>query len=179
MPAKLVALIAAAALTTGWLLASVVSPPVAELQSLPEPAEREETPRASSPTISFAEQLQLKLRRAPAPPVSRRNPFLFGDTAPRQDTTGELSAAAAGSATPTDRSAEPERVETGPRLKLSGIGSTSTDAGIERTAVISDGVTVHLAKPGDTIMGYTIVAITENAVTIEDAAGMRWTLSFQ
>jgi type II secretory pathway component HofQ len=176
MPPKLVAVIAAAALTTGWLLASVVSPPVAELQGLAERAEQQESPRASAVATPFTEQLQLKLRRAPAPPVPRRNPFLFGDS-PRQDASREATRAADEPASLTERSAE--AIDPTPRLKLSGIGSTTTDAGIERTAVISDGVTVHLAKPGDTIMGYTIVSITEDVVTIEDTAGMQWTLSFQ
>jgi hypothetical protein len=44
------------------------------------------------------------------------------------------------------------------------------------TAVISDGVTVHLVKVGETVNGYAVVEIREDRVTIGDASGAQWTL---
>jgi hypothetical protein len=57
-------------------------------------------------------------------------------------------------------------------LRLTGIGST----GDVRTAVISASGMVYLAKIGEVVAGYSIVEITENTVTIADAAGARWVL---
>jgi Tfp pilus assembly protein PilP len=59
-----------------------------------------------------------------------------------------------------------------PSLRLSGIGST----GGVRTAVISDGTTVHLVKVGETVSGYAVVEISDDAVTIGDASGAQWKL---
>src|SRR5687767_14920064 len=137
MRPKQVTLIAAAALTTGWLLASVVSPPVAELQVLPLQVERAAAP-PSAGSATYTEQLHLKLRSAPQPPVPRRNPFAFDS--PRQRSAS------------VDRSAPPRRdaaaielpqpaIVTGPSFRLSGIGSTNSPAGPIWSAVISDGRT--------------------------------------
>jgi hypothetical protein len=168
MPPKLVALIVAAALTTGWLLASIVSPPVAELQGLPDRVERRAPSRATSSEAPLTEQLHLKLRTAPAPPVPRRNPFVFGDATRRVDARESESPAAAGRPV-FDH--EPAPVATGPSLRLSGIGSTKTESGAVRTAIVSDGTTVHLVKTGETVMGYAVIEITDDAVTLADAAG--------
>ena len=59
-----------------------------------------------------------------------------------------------------------------PSLRLSGIGST---AGV-RTAVISDGTTVHLVKVGEAVRGYAVVEISDDDVTIADASGAQWKL---
>ena len=168
MPAKLVALIVAAALTIGWLLASIVSPPVAKLQGLPDRAERREPapePRVETP---FTAELHLKLQTVPVAPVPRRNPFVYGSASrraePRDPARTDESAAPA-----TDRA--PMAVAAGPSLWLSGIGSTTTEAGPVRTAIISDGTTVHLVKVGETVTGYAVIDITDDAVTLVDAAG--------
>jgi hypothetical protein len=55
---------------------------------------------------------------------------------------------------------------------LSGIGST----GGVRTAVIADGTTVHLVKVGETVNGYAVVEIADDAVIIADASGAQWRL---
>jgi hypothetical protein len=176
MRAKHVALIAAAALTTGWLLASVVSPPVAELQVLPLEADRADAPPTESSTTPYTEQLHLKLRSAPQPPVPRRNPFAF-DSSRQSRTNVDVSAAPRREA-PAVESPQPPIV-TAPTLRLSGIGSTNSPAGPVWSAVISDGGTVHLVMVGESVTGYTVVAITEDSVTIADAAGAQWKLRLQ
>ena len=172
MRPKHVTLIAAAALTGGWLLASIVAPPVAELQVLPA-RDHAVAPRPESTARPYLEQLHLKLKSAPQPPVPRRNPFAF-----------ESSRHARGS---VDVTAPPRRdvaaieapqapIVTGPSLKLSGIGSTNSPAGPVWSAVISDGRTVYLVAIGESVAGYSVVTITEDSVTLADAAGARWML---
>ncbi len=169
MQPKFVALIVAASLSTGWLLASIVSPPVAKLQALPPRDQPRETPRETASGTSYNEQLHLKLQAAPLPPVPKRNPFVFGtrerEMAPAPERSAPMSNAPASEP-------QPAPVATGPSLRLSGIGTTGT----ARTAVISDGVTVHLVKVGETVRGYGVVEITESSVTLADAAGAQWLL---
>lgn len=175
MPPKMVALIVAAALTTGWLLASIIAPPVAEVQGLPPRTQQPEAVRDLPPDSAFTEQLNLKLRAAPAAPVTRRNPFVFGSTI---STRASAPAAAPRAASPAIEPS-PVPVVTGPSLRLSGIGSTTVESGVERTAVISDGRTVHLAKVGEAVAGYQVVAITDDSVTVQNRAGAQWTLSLK
>lgn len=173
MPPKLVAMIVAAALTTGWLLASIVSPPVAELQGLADREERRapaQEPRGETP---FTAQLHLKLQAVPEAPVPRRNPFVYGGASRRADAR-ETARTDESATMPTELA--PLAVATGPSLRLAGIGSTTTPAGPVRTAIVSDGTTVHLVKVGEVMRGYAVIEITDDAVTIENAAGAQWTL---
>src|SRR5688572_25240451 len=150
MRPKHVALIAAAALTTGWLLASIVSPPVAELQVLPLQVEGS-VPSASDKTATtYTEQLRLKLRSAPQPPTPRRNPFAFQ---PRHTNASVARRAPSPLATAAIEPIELPQAPTvsGPSLRLSGIGSTSSSAGPVWSAVISDGRTVHLVAVGESL----------------------------
>lgn len=178
MPPKFVALIVAASLTTGWLLASLVSPPVAELQGLPDRGSRR-APVADTITVAtpYTEQLHLRLQQAPLPPVPRRNPFAFG-TRTRVTTEAALPTKSADEDLPVMQMTLPPLV-TGPSLRLSGMGSTTTPTGTVRTAVISDGTTVHLVKQGDTVGGYKVVEITDDTVTLADAAGAQWKLKLK
>jgi hypothetical protein len=59
---------------------------------------------------------------------------------------------------------------------LSGIGFTETAQGVVRTAVLSDGASVHLLKPGDTIRAYTVAEVTDSSVVLADAAGGRFVI---
>src|SRR5262245_29627046 len=81
MPFRTVALVGAVCLISGWLLASGLTPPTANLQALPE---RRAPDRASATPLpaAYSEQLKLKLDRLPAAPVPRRNPFVFGGREP-------------------------------------------------------------------------------------------------
>ena len=169
MRPKLVALIAASSVSVGWLLASLIMPPVAKLQGLPARVEPRPAPQVDDAATPYTEQLHLRLQQAPLAPVPRRNPFVFAArstppppalaTAPRQAEVAEVAVI-------------PAPVITGPRLRLTGVGSTE---GVW-TAVISDGVTVHLVKVGETVNGYAVVEIKEDRVTLGDASGAQWTL---
>lgn len=170
MPPKTVALIAAVALTIGWLFAAVLTPPVAKLQTLPQPAVRR--PAVKDPMPS-AERLQLRLRQAPVAPTPRRNPFVFG----ARERERERVVSSGGSSRPAPSSPQVEAlpqsaVISGPAYTLAGIGAS----GDVRTAVLSDGITVHLVKVGDSIGGYRVATITETAITVTDAAGASHTL---
>jgi hypothetical protein len=173
MQLKTIVPVAAACFIGGWLVASLVAPPVAELQVLPDRAQ----PRSAASDVQhlapYTERLHLKLQRAPVAPVPRRNPFVFGErlrTVLPAPTRVEV---------PDQPTGPVEPIVTGPSLTLSGIGESEMPDGIIRTAVISDGRTVHLAKTGDVVNGYAVVEITENSVVVGDAAGARWTLRFR
>jgi hypothetical protein len=176
MPPKTVAMVAAVCLTTGWLLASMLAPPVAKLQSLPERrAARAATP-AAEPAAAFTEQLHWRLQQAPVAPVPRRNPFTFGSK-PRPSGPPAPQAAAANA--PGGSLGSPIGVApapSGPIYSLVGIGSSTTDQGMLHTAVLSDGNTVHLVKAAEAVGGYTVVAITEDSVTLADAQGSQTVL---
>ncbi len=163
VPARTVAVICAVSLTVGWLLASTLTPPVAQLQSLPERAERPSQPPAES---TFAEQLHFRLQQAPEPPVPRRNPFSFGQR-PRPATPPPAREEPA-----VNVDSPPAAAQIGPRFSLSGIGVT----GELRTAVLAEGQRVHIVKPGDTVGGFTVVAITDDSLTLEEPSGLRHVL---
>jgi hypothetical protein len=164
MQTKNVAFVGAMCITIGWLLASVLTPPVAQVQVRPQPAERESTiPDASKLT----EELQLKLRQLPAAPAGRRNPFVFAERAPE----------VARSEPPADETATelpPPAPPPGPPYILSGIAITS---GI-RSAVLTTGADVHIVKVDDVIGGYTVVEVTESSVTLV-REGRPYTIRFQ
>ena len=164
IPARTVAVIGAVCVTVGWLLAATLTPPVAQSQSLPERADK---PPAAATDSAYAEQLHFRLRQTPDPPMPRRNPFSFGQAprpAPAPSVRAEPVADIALSA--------PAPLQVGPRFKLSGIGVT----GDVRTAVLAEGQTVHIVKPGDALAGYTVVAITDDSVTLAESSGLQHVL---
>jgi hypothetical protein len=165
MPPKTVAVVCAVSVTVGWLLASTLTPPVARLQSLPE--RRADNQPSALDATSYSEQLNLRLRQAPAPPQPRRNPFMFGarESRPESRVREEVSVDAPAPARPAP-----------PAYQLSGIGFTETAQGVVRTAVLSDGASVHLLKPGDTIRAYTVAEVTDSSVVLADAAGGRFVI---
>ena len=170
MPPKTVAMIGAACLTTGWLLASLLTPPVANVQALPE--RRPIAQAASAQDIEpVVEPLRIHRAEAPVTSTTRRNPFAFGNrrrtsdppaTDPHPVAAPQLEPAVAPVA--------------GPTYWLSGIGISETANGLDRTAVLSDGATVHLVKIGQTLGGYTVIEITDVAVTLADSSGSRYAL---
>ena len=150
MPLRTVALVAAVSATIGWLLAATLTPPVARLQSLPEQQEA-----AAADQRPLIQQLNLRLREAPLPPRSGRNPFSFGVPERRKTPEPEIDV-------PTLPNTTPVPVVPEPRYVLSGIGIT----GDARSAVLTDGENVFVVKLDETIAGYTVVDITESSVTI-------------
>jgi hypothetical protein len=109
------------------------------------------------------------LQNAPQPPAPGRNPFRFGQRA-RAAEPPHTGPAAAASEVPEAAPTTP--VVTGPALSLSGIAVT----GDTRTAILAAGPAVHLVKIGDKVAGYDIVDVTDDSVTLVDAAGARFVL---
>ena len=171
MPPKTVALIGAACLTSGWLLASLLTPPVANVQSLPErrPNTRPVNAQDAEP---FVEPLRLRRSAAVIAPSPRRNPFVFNTRMRVNDDEPRVSPAAAPLLTEQPAAVAP----VGPIYALSGIGVSETPQGVVRTAILSDGATVHLVKVGETVGGYTVVEITDVSATLADSAGTRSSL---
>lgn len=171
MPPKTVALIGAVCLTTGWLLASVLTPPIANLQDLPD-RRTSAPPQPVEPIASepFSEKLHALLRQAPAPPVPRRNPFAFGS---RSRAVGTTASPLEGRPAPAP---PPAPIVVGPRFALSGTAASDVAGILVHTAVLSDGYTVHLVKAGDTVGGYRVVEVTESSVTLADADGAAYVL---
>ena len=172
MPPRTVALIGAVCVTTGWLLASMLTPPIANLQDLPER-------RTSAPpqavdridnTAAFGERLHALLRDAPPPPVPRRNPFEFGGR------SRVVSVAPLTSVPPPAPPPPAPPAVVGPRFTLSGIAAIESPSGLTHTAVLSDGTTVHLVKVGETVGGYRVVEVTEISVTLSDVSGASYVL---
>jgi len=171
MPPKTVAVLGAVCLTTGWLLASMLTPPVAKLQSLPERRTGRAAVAANEPAAAFAEHLHLRMQQAPVAPVPRRNPFTFGSE-PRAAAGGPVSASGPRAALGAPEAPMPVvDVPTGPIYSLSGIGATDSPDGRVLTAVLSDGNTVYLVKAGDQLGAYKVVAVTDDSATIADAGG--------
>ena len=165
LPPRTVALIGTVCLTVGWLLASTLTPPVAQLQSRPE---RQAKPAPSTEQAGFTEQLHWRLQRVPQPPAPRRNPFMFAQR-PRP---GAQAPAASGGAPAKVDDAPAPAVALGPVFSLSGIGISGTT----RTAILSEGQDVHVVKIGDRVGNYDIVDITDNSVTLGEASGLRYVL---
>jgi hypothetical protein len=166
MAPKTVGVAAVACLSIGWLAASLLSPPVARLQSRPTP--RTTRPAAAPAAETFSEALRLKLERTTSAPIVRRNPFVFGTS----DRSVPTAAAASGGAAVEDPPAEPlaPAVVT-PPFVLAGIAVNTTAEGDVRTAVLSDGTNVHLAKAGDRVGIYSVVAVTADSVTLTETSG--------
>ncbi len=163
MSLKTVSLVGALCLLAGWLMASLVLPPVASLQSNPPPAERRPSTAPASAEAPYAERLRLKLREAPAAPRPRRNPFTFERVTP----------ARVGADTLTSGIADPSPVVVeGPTITLAGIATATRADGVDRTAVLSTDGDVVLARVGDMVVGgYRVMRVDEDAVTLADAAG--------
>ncbi|MEW6320763.1 MAG: hypothetical protein AB1635_06720 [Acidobacteriota bacterium] len=168
MHTRTAALLGVICLAIGWVVASVLSPPVATTQ--PRSARVQPQPRIDAPA-PFTERLQTRLQEAPPPPDTGRNPFLFGRRAPVPDSGARLVL----NFTPTEP-APPAAEDAGPRLSLTGVATTQAETGVTRTAVLSDGRDVYLVAPGDPIGGYTVERVDETTVVLVDAAGRKATL---
>jgi hypothetical protein len=175
MPPKTVALFAVVCLTTGWVLASVLSPPVAKSQALPDRRSSQQSATSDAIVSGFSEHLKLRLQAAPEPPTPRRNPFRFGtrERAPEPASSGSRASSPAAFELPRD--AAP--VAVGPVYTLAGMAVTGTAEGTVRTAVLADGRAVHLVKIGDAVGGYTVAEMTDTSVTLVDLAGTRYVLT--
>jgi hypothetical protein len=173
-PAVLVAL----AFLSGWLSASMLTPPVAISQVAPR---REAPPSIVDPVIPA---LALDAVVAPStPPSGRRNPFAFdlasvtphAEAARRRALTADPGdAAPALAANDSAMSDVPPAPPTA--WKVSGIAS---DAASGMTAVLT-GAGVVLARAGDRLPdGAEVVDVTAAVVTLRLANGTLHELRFQ
>ena len=153
MAPKNVALVGAICVTIGWLLASTLAPPVARVQSRPEPSAP--AARAEEPP-PLVESLQLRLDELRPAPAGRRNPFTFGarERVATPAVADEQSAPVA--------ALQPAVAITGPGYVLSGIGIT----GATRSAVLAAGDAVHIVTLNDLVGGYTVTEISDTSVTL-------------
>ena len=166
MGPKQVAVVGVICVLAGWLLASMVTPPVARVQSLPDARTRQPEP-ARHEGAGFVEPLQWKRPHAVPAPVLRRNPFTFAsrESEPRRDVTPVLPSPAP--ASPLLAVAAPAP---GPQLTLAGIGLH----GSERSAVLSvEASDVRIVRVGDTVAGMTVEEITEDAVILTAGTARR------
>lgn len=153
MAVKPVALVGAACVTIGWLLASTLTPPVAQVQSLPAAAR----PQTAAPAqLPDTEPLHVRLNESRPSPQNRRNPFVFAS--PSRATF----AARAERELPTQDAVEPTPMPTGPAFVLSGIGIS----GSERTAILAVDDTVSIVRVDDVLGAFTVTAIGDDSITL-------------
>jgi len=113
-------------------------------------------------------RLAASLENAPRPRLPGRNPFMLAG--PTRVPLEVVSRAQARPATPV----APVAIETPvtpppPALSLAGIGAERTSFGRRRTAILSAGGSVVLARIGDEVLGqYQVRAVTEDAVELFD-----------
>jgi hypothetical protein len=171
MPPRTGVFIGAVCLITGWLLGSLLVPPVASVQALPE--RRSAQPAAAAtPAPEPTGELRWTPRRAPALRTSTRNPFVFGDRTPSSGRSAGEDRTSAAVVSVAAESIEPP-APSGPLLALSGVATRDTPQGRVYIAVLSDGTTVHLARAGESVAGYAVVDVTEDGATLADASGGR------
>jgi hypothetical protein len=140
--------------------------------NMPGPPNAAETPRAQSrepsPAAivddirSQADRLQERMKSAPVPEPSPRNPFSFGLAEPRP------SAANAVRATPPP---DPlPAIPSAPLLTLMGIAEEASPDGVRRTAIIGGGGdTLFMVTEGDAVGDrYKVTKVTADAVELED-----------
>jgi hypothetical protein len=171
MQPRMVALIAALSLASGWLASSVVSQdpqPAAsgDVRSGPRPLGRQD---AAAP---FTQQLRLKLQEQPRSPSPGRNPFVFG---PRRPAAPPAAARAAEIAPPPVE--PPAPVAPLLQFDLSGIAMNRHDDVEVFTAIVNDNGSLVFVKPGDALSnGYIVVRVEETAVVIAGPTGVQQTL---
>lgn len=163
MRRRTVTLIGVVCVLTGWLAASVMSPRIASLQSVPDVADSKaiRSP-ARDGTTSYSDRLRGKLReRSPQQPSPRRNPFLFGAR------EGARTKGAARAASPSVDPATLASPPSGPQFDLAGIGTSAGPGGAIQTAVISATGTVLLVRAGDTLPGgYRVLRVHDDSVVL-------------
>lgn len=170
VPPRTVAVVGVVGVAIGWLLASTIAPPVARLQSPPQPGHE----RAPAPEEPSTERLRLAVPRPPVEPARQRNPFTFDERPPARE-------AARGAAHGPARR-ETEVIEAqipggppGPALTLAGIGIQ----GETITAVLTDGIDVWIAEPGTIVRGHRVIDITATGVVLETPTGGRVVLALR
>ncbi|MGQ0734552.1 MAG: hypothetical protein ACT4QD_12965 [Acidobacteriota bacterium] len=171
---RTVTLVGAVGVTAGWLLASIVSPPVARVQSLPE--RRVPAAAKSQPEATLVEPLKLVAPPAPTPPTPGRNPFVFEAPTPVALPMPTPTEAGSGGVPTASASVSPV---TYPTLTLAGIATRVTPAGLVRTAVLSDGRSVFLARAGEAAGVFQVLDVAESSVIVQREGGPRLVLELR
>lgn len=165
---RVVGLMVAAALTTGWLGASLTR------DTAPGQSSRTSGPRplGAPAALPRAENLR-QLLSAPPAPGRGRNPFVYGARAPMRPSVRDQQSA------PTDAPsmAVAPDVPPMPVFKLSGIASNAEGGASVLTAILNDNGAMVFAKAGDRLSnGYSVVRVDDTSVTLADASGITQTI---
>ena len=164
--ARITGIVAVGALVVTWLnVASGTRQIAADRRPAVPPLPAVE-PESLPAGLEGAERLRERLRAAPRPEVSARNPFRLPAAVER---SALLPTASAGS-----RSATRARGATSLGLTLIGIATTATAEGPQRTAVLLRRGEVVLAAPGQSVgAGWTLEAVEDDSATFRSAEGDR------
>ena len=167
LTARSIGMIAAAAVTAGWLGARLTQAPPPE-QSLRGSSAR---PSSETQVVPRAEKLRERLA-APPLPSSGRNPFVYGArTAP--STRDHQVHGVEDVALPPPMPVAPPP----PIFKLSGIASNLENGVTVLTAIVIDNGSMVFVKAGDKLSnGYSVLRVEEASVTLADARGVTQTI---
>jgi hypothetical protein len=164
-----VGLMVAAALTVGWLGASVTQSPAAEQSAGAGAGPR---PLGSPAAVPRAETLRERLSEPPLPSRGR-NPFVYGSRAPRSSAFRDRQEP------PVVAPSMPvaEVLPPMPVFKLSGIASNVEGGVTVLTAIVNDNGAMVFVKAGDKLsFGYSVVRVEDTSVTLVDATGVTQTI---
>lgn len=168
---KSTAVVSGASVLAAWLGVSSEAPLSRPAARMPAAAARDARDQAVVPDIQEqASHLQSRLPARAGYAEPTRNPFKFGEPVAPPRVRAAV-AAAAPAAAPLPALPPP------PPFTLAGMGGTESTGGMQYTAVLSTPTGVVLAKQGDVVTGWTIVAVDEAGVTASAADGRTERLS--
>jgi hypothetical protein len=168
LTARSIGMIAAVAVTAGWLGARLAEPPA------PEQSSRAATARQSAgpQTVPRAERLRERLAEPPLPSRGR-NPFVYGPRSAPLSRDHQLHGTEAVTPAPLPMPVAPPL----PIFKLSGIASNLENGVAVLTAIVIDNGSMVFVKVGDKLSnGYSVVRIEETSMTLTDATGVTQTI---
>lgn len=163
-PVRDVIVIGALGLLAVWLAAAGGSDPIPTASPAASGAAQAEASAARS-LAAEAEGLWQRLRVAPEPLTPGRNPFAFAPV-PRKREPARPSASVSPAASAV-AGAPAARL---PDLRLVGIAQEDAAGGAVRTAILSGGGQLFLARVGDEVASrFTVTAIGPDVVELHDA----------
>jgi hypothetical protein len=165
---RVVGLLVAGALATGWLSASLTQDPA------PAQLSRASGPRPLGAPVAMPRTETLRQRLSEPPSPGRgRNPFVYGARAPmRPSVRGQQYA----SSEAPSMAVAPD-VPPMPVFKLSGIASNAEGGVTVLTAILNDNGAMIFVKAGDQLSnGYSVVRVDDSSVTLADATGITQTI---
>jgi hypothetical protein len=165
---RVVGLMVAAALATGWLGASLTH------DTAPAQSSRASGPRPLGVPAALPRAENLRQRLSEPPPPGRgRNPFVYGARAPMRSSVRDQQYAPA----EAPSVAVTPDVPPMPVFRLSGIASNTEGDATVLTAILNDNGVMVFAKAGDKLSnGYSVLRVEEMSVTLADATGITQTI---